>query len=51
MIIQYKCNRCGWTGFENELNTECTFQGSQEEPPEWENYCPDCNSTNIESLE
>lgn len=38
----YECTSCGWTGHEDELRSEQTFAGNQEEPPEFEAYCPSC---------
>ncbi len=38
---QWECE-CGWTGHDDDLRSECTFAGNQEEPPEYEGYCPDC---------
>ena len=43
MIKIYECTACHWQGDENQINKECTYPGSLEEPPEWEWRCPDCN--------
>ena len=42
MIEKWTCNRCHWAGDFDEIHTEVVFPGSQEEPPEHANYCPDC---------
>jgi hypothetical protein len=40
----FRCE-CGWEGHEDDLRSECTFFGTREEPPEYEAFCPQCNTT------
>lgn len=38
----WECMECGWHGHEDELNSQCTFYATQEEPAEYDVRCPDC---------
>lgn len=40
---EWECD-CGWSGHDDDLRSECTFAGNQEEPPEYEAYCPQCGN-------
>ena len=40
----YEC-KCGWTGTELELHSECTFNETRLEPAEYECSCPDCGAS------
>ena len=44
MNERYEC-KCGWTGTERELDSECTFNETRLEPAEYECSCPDCGAS------
>jgi hypothetical protein len=37
-------------GHEDDLRSECTFHGTREEPPEYDAFCPECD-TNWENMD
>lgn len=47
----FECVSCGATNMKPEEVSRCIFPGSQEEPPEYEDRCPDCNSNDVHELE
>jgi len=38
-----QCTKCHWIGDEVHVRKEVIYPGSLEEPPEYIDYCPDCN--------
>jgi len=42
MTQHFECNDCGWTGHEDDLKSECVFEATQEEPAEYDAWCPQC---------
>ena len=45
------CRSCKWEGDVSDIIKHETFAATQEEPAEWEWYCPDCNrSDSLEEL-
>ena len=36
--------RCGWEGTLKQVEAECVYRGSLEEPPEFVDKCPDCGA-------
>jgi len=45
MQDKLECTACKWLGNENEIRKKIIFHQTQEEPEEWEWYCPNCNKT------
>lgn len=44
LVDQYRCTMCGFEGEEGDWESKCTFYGNQEEPPEYEAWCPGCGA-------
>jgi rubredoxin len=40
----WQCTGCGWIGHEDDLESKCTFHQTQEEPAEYEAWCPQCGA-------
>lgn len=46
MSTLYNCNTCGAYDMKQEdLDSRCVFNATQEEPAEYEFHCPECGST------
>ncbi len=41
---KWECTRCACTNMSSDEVSHCTFQGNQEEPPEYEYRCPECRA-------
>ena len=38
---KYQCD-CGWIGTDYDMEKNCVFHATREEPAEYEAFCPDC---------
>ena len=50
MTQHFECIDCGWTGHEDDLKSECVFDQTQEEPAEYDAWCPQCGD-NFDNME
>ncbi len=47
---RYECNTCKVEFLETDITPVEVFAGNREEPPEYEDQCPDCHSNDIEEI-
>ena len=47
---RYQCNQCEYEFLEDEAYQEIVYAGTLEEPAEYLDRCPECNSDNIEKI-
>jgi len=45
---KWKCFKCGWVGLEDEVDRHLVYPETRHDPAEWEFYCPECKSEEVE---